>query len=613
METPEETVAATPIVDTGAFGRAFVERAPQPIAITSGSAHRIRWANPAFCELLERERAQLLDRPCRDIWPGRNAWVVLALLNRAFRTGETQVGVVLSATGAGSSTEAAPLVVWPIVNKAGVVTGLVLEVSQRTAQLVAHQRAEQTAADARAINERLLVASLRERERAEQNQHLVAELERRASHDVLTGLPNRALLYERLHHTLAAAHRDQRPFALLYVDLDRFKEVNDSFGHQAGDRLLRQIAVRLRQTLRDSDTLARIGGDEFAVLLPSFERADDVQVTAGRLLVMLARPFAVQGEQRQIAGSIGVAIYPQHGLDAATLIKRADEAMYRAKYLGGNRMLAAVTDNERNASPGAPQHAARPPVRGRTTAALTELREVNEQLLLSGLRELERTEEAQHQGEAPFRALVRHAPDIIVVADAAGFIRFVSPALIRSLGHQPEAVTGRRGLALVHPADRTRVWHLLAALPQPLENTAPFAVRVRHADRSWRQFEVVGTNLLHEPTIAGLVLTFRDVTARQRVSAEGVTAQRQRAARREDERLRLAREIHDGAVQDLLAICAQLADSQRRADSPGERPALALDHIRQKVLEVVKHLQGLTEELRPPEGAHDDHDVGRTD
>jgi PAS domain S-box-containing protein len=349
------------------------------------------------------------------------------------------------------------------------------------------------------------------------------------------------------------------------------------------------------------------------VLLPAFERVADVQVTASRLLAVLARPFAVQGEQRQLAGSIGVAIYPQHGLDAATLIRQADDAMYHAKHLGGGRAITAVEENARNASPSAPQHAARPPVRGRTTASLAELREVNAQLLLSSLRERERAEAGQHQSEALFRALVHHASDIIVVADTAGFIRYVSPAIARALGHQPETVTGRRGLLLIHPADRARAWHVLAAPLPPLESTAPVAVRVWHADRSWRQFEFVGTNLLHEPAVAGLVLTLRAVTARRRVTAERVTAQRQRAASRESERHQLARAIHDGAVQDLLAISTQLANRQRRADTPGEYPAPALDHIRQEVLAVVQHLHDLIEELRPPEDDHDDHAVGSTE
>ncbi len=158
-----------------------------------------------------------------------------------------------------------------------------------------------------------------------------AALEHQALHDVLTDLPNRTLLYDRLHQAILASKREQRPMALLMMDLDRFKEVNDSFGHHGGDVLLRQVAVRLRAQLRESETIARLGGDEFAIILPGVRDEAAAGLTAGRLLQTLLQPFFVDGEKLEISASIGIVFFPKHGQDAETLLRRADAAMYVAK------------------------------------------------------------------------------------------------------------------------------------------------------------------------------------------------------------------------------------------------------------------------------------------
>jgi diguanylate cyclase (GGDEF)-like protein len=166
--------------------------------------------------------------------------------------------------------------------------------------------------------------------------------------DALTGLPNRVLADDRLRLSVNVARRDERPVALLYVDLDRFKLVNDSLGHPAGDDLLRQIADRLRRAIRESDTVARVGGDEFVVILHAIAHADDAEVVAESIIAALAPPYVLGDQEVFLAGSVGIAVFPEHGDDPATLLSHADLAMYRAKAEGGNtyRFYAPVMSEQ---------------------------------------------------------------------------------------------------------------------------------------------------------------------------------------------------------------------------------------------------------------------------
>ena len=166
-----------------------------------------------------------------------------------------------------------------------------------------------------------------ERTRAE------ADLRHQALHDGLTGLPNRVLLNERLQVTLRGSGSDAAPCALLLLDLDRFKEVNDALGHQAGDTLLQQIGQRLQGAVLATDLVARLGGDEFAVLLPETDAVRAVQV-AEDLGRVFQTPFMLAGKSIEVDVSIGIAVAPQHGQDADALLRRADAAMYQAKRLG---------------------------------------------------------------------------------------------------------------------------------------------------------------------------------------------------------------------------------------------------------------------------------------
>jgi diguanylate cyclase (GGDEF)-like protein len=157
-----------------------------------------------------------------------------------------------------------------------------------------------------------------------------------ANHDVLTGLPNRALLVERLDHALTLM-RNEHPLGVLFLDVDRFKVINDTLGHQTGDRLLRQLGKRLEHSVRRGDSVARLGGDEFAVLVEAVEATDELANTAQKIISALEQPFVLDDHPYFITASLGISVAPTDAADAVTLLKHADIAMYRAKELGRNR------------------------------------------------------------------------------------------------------------------------------------------------------------------------------------------------------------------------------------------------------------------------------------
>jgi diguanylate cyclase (GGDEF)-like protein/PAS domain S-box-containing protein len=157
-----------------------------------------------------------------------------------------------------------------------------------------------------------------------------------AYHDNLTGLPNRGLLQDRLAHSIARAGRAGRRVAVLFIDLDNFKNINDTLGHDVGDELLRQVSTRLRECVRSGDTIARQGGDEFIVLLDNLEDGRVSSVVAQKILSSLRAPFALGGTEQHVSGSVGIAVYPEDGRDAQTLMKNADTAMFHGKGVGKN-------------------------------------------------------------------------------------------------------------------------------------------------------------------------------------------------------------------------------------------------------------------------------------
>lgn len=191
------------------------------------------------------------------------------------------------------------------------------------------------------VERQLHTASVRrERKRSEETVQYLAY------HDVLTDLPNRAVFYDRLQQCILTGYREKKPLTLLLMDLNRFKDVNDTFGHQCGDLLLRQIGPRVRRCLRESDTVARMGGDEFAILLPN-THIEGASLTARKILKALEAPFVLGEVTIDVGVSIGIALYPDHGEEGDALVQRADMALYMTKQAGGGYAVFA-TEHEQN-------------------------------------------------------------------------------------------------------------------------------------------------------------------------------------------------------------------------------------------------------------------------
>jgi len=175
-----------------------------------------------------------------------------------------------------------------------------------------------------------IVRDVTERRLAEQKiSHL-------AHHDYLTDLPNRALFVDRLEHSISLAKRSDYKEAVLFLDLDGFKKINDTLGHGAGDLLLQEVALRLKKVIRSSDTVARVGGDEFTFVLNNIGDDEHAALVAKNIIVALSEPFDLQGQECHVGGSIGISLFPEDADDFETLLTQADEAMYLAKQSGKN-------------------------------------------------------------------------------------------------------------------------------------------------------------------------------------------------------------------------------------------------------------------------------------
>ncbi len=183
-------------------------------------------------------------------------------------------------------------------------------------------------------------------QRAQSNRRLLAELQVQALNDSLTGLPNRILFHDRLQQQILFSQRQGGRFALFVMDLDRFKEVNDTFGHQSGDRLLVMVGERVRGVLRDSDTVARFGGDEFALLIPTADTEERATAVARKIQAAFEAPFTLDHLILNVEASIGISIFPEHGEDPSALVKRADAAMYMAKRNKSGYALYAPSDDQ---------------------------------------------------------------------------------------------------------------------------------------------------------------------------------------------------------------------------------------------------------------------------
>jgi diguanylate cyclase (GGDEF)-like protein len=266
-------------------------------------------------------------------------------------------------------------------------------------------------------NEQLVVATLRAQSDAETSAQALKEASRLAEHDALTDLPNRVLLLDRLTLAIANARRRGIRLALLFVDIDHFKEINDALGHAAGDEVLKQAARCLMSSIRMADTVSRHGGDEFLILLTELSQAADVVPIAEKVIVALAAPNRVGDHVLRLRASIGISLYPEDGPDAETLIDRADAAMYRAKRqaLGRYVFHGDAPVGERSRSALVVQTLQQPLAHYRLALAEHErrhaqLREANEQLVLAALsaEELRVAAELAQRRQTEFLAVLAH-------------------------------------------------------------------------------------------------------------------------------------------------------------------------------------------------------------
>ncbi len=226
----------------------------------------------------------------------------------------------------------------PLVMPGGEVVGTLCVIDSRPRRLGATAR-EALAVLARSVTDEL---ELRQRvgeleEEVARRHEAEARIMQLATRDALTGLPNRAALMDRLHQGVRAAQRSGNLLAVLFLDLDRFKSINDTLGHDLGDALLQEMALRLSRAVRKRDTVARLGGDEFAIVLGDLWQVADAEAVAAKIVDVITRPLEVRGHALRVGGSVGVAVYPFQAHDEESLLRHADLAMYHAKESGGNR------------------------------------------------------------------------------------------------------------------------------------------------------------------------------------------------------------------------------------------------------------------------------------
>lgn len=285
-----------------ALYRGFLENLPLGVVIAQDGI--VRYANAACLEMISYDRDEVIGRSFLPMVNEADREMLTELHRRRMEGDDAPACYDLRMTRKDGSA-----VVWRVhastVTWEGRPAGLIA-FSEVTAQVQAQQRATEL-----------------------------------ALHDNVTGLPNRLLLSDRARQAIAAARRQQGGFALVYLDLDGFKSINDTLGHNAGDRALKTIARRLLDCMRDSDTVARVGGDEFVVLLPGVADRETAVLLAEKLLHAINEPISIAGGGQRLGASLGIGIFPVDGADLDRLMHNADKAMYQAKSAGGNCVRCA--------------------------------------------------------------------------------------------------------------------------------------------------------------------------------------------------------------------------------------------------------------------------------
>jgi len=299
-----------------------------------------------------------------------------------------------------------------VAHTRAALSRLQLDVVEAESRLGSSQAAQLVEA-----NEQLVLAMLRARTDAEAAAQAMDVVSRSAELDALTELPNRVLLLDRLAHAIAYARRHSARLALLFLDLNNFKQINDTLGHAVGDQVLKLAAHRLASSVREADTVSRLGGDEFVILLTEVSQASDAVLIANKVITALGAPSHVGDQVLRLTASIGISIYPDDGEDADTLIDRADAAMYRAKRhgLGSFVFHGEEPPSEQSLEPPALASLKRPLTHYELALAGHERRhaqsrEANEQLVLAalGAQEQQATAEHERRRQTEFLAVVAH-------------------------------------------------------------------------------------------------------------------------------------------------------------------------------------------------------------
>ncbi len=358
------------------------------------------------------------------------------------------------------------------------------EMSQRIR--VSYDELRHAENEVRKLNE---VLEERVLERTRQLSRLNEELEHQTFHDALTNIPNRLLFQDRLNQATLLLQREKKPFAVFQLDLDRFKAINDTLGHDVGDMVLQEVARRLEGVLRETDTAARMGGDEFALLLPGISNVEAAGIVAQKIVDATAKPIAIRGHTLDVGASIGIALSPEHGEGGEELMRHADAAMYEAKQMKGgyrffHKELEALVE-ERNLQ-------------------LAELRRAiaNDEMVLHYQPKIDFVTHAVSGAEAlvrwqhPTRGLV--LPDeFIPLAEKSGLIKLLTPMVIRMALAQC-AIWRRAGLDLTIAVNVSTI----NLQDEQFSTRVAELVRELDAEASWLELEVTESAIMSNPLLA---------------------------------------------------------------------------------------------------------------
>ena len=374
--------------------------------------------------------------------------------------------------------------------------------------------------------EKLLTAIVRD---VTKRRTFEAELTHRASHDPLTGLAGRALFRHLGEQALARATRSGLSLAVLYVDLDGFKAVNDTLGHPAGDELLQVIAGRFERFFRTGDSVARFGGDEFAVLCEPAGSAHDMASRAATLISVLSEPVKLAGTGTTAVGaSIGMA-FAEADSTIETMLRDADVALYRAKHGGRGRAvvfgMGRPARTSRDVGTARPDQRPKSPLEGRRTCrSMSEpalpARERRPMTAATSPHDPTPVPATRFQTERGVRALVEHTSDLILVVDDEGAVLYANSAAKDLLGRNPATLVGTSSFDLVHGEDVGLAVEALAkSMAAGNDGSVRIQLRSKHTDGTYRHVALSAHNLLDDPDIAGIVVTARDVTAQVEAEA----------------------------------------------------------------------------------------------